>query len=103
MKETLEVQNVRLELEACQIDFRQDKKRLREFYVVCEALGRSKQLENLIVDTAEDIGLTLVGTISAIATGVQLGMDIQKRGKWAPTRTTEPGTTPESKPTKGNR
>ncbi len=91
MKETLEVKALRLEIEGVQIDFREDPVRMREFMKTCDALGRSLQFRPFIIELAEHIDVSLVGIISSIATGIQLGMDLQKRRSCSHERLNEDG------------
>jgi uncharacterized transporter YbjL len=82
VKESADVKALRLEIESKQINLESETARISEFQDICEAVGRSTQLASLIADLAIDAlaneNTAFVPIITAVATGIQIGIDVQR-------------------------
>lgn len=76
--ETLEVKALRAEINAVKVDFRENPERQREFQSLVFALIKAEAWETLMQDFEEASGLDSPTILAVMATGIQIGIDVQK-------------------------
>lgn len=76
---TREIETLRAEIDAVHVDLRIDKVRSREFQILCLALAGSERYEDLIADMGIVGQMERATILSAFATGIQIGMDVEKK------------------------
>lgn len=76
--ETLEVRALRAEINAVKVDFRYQPERQREFQSLVFALIKAEAWENLLEDFKCTSGLDNPTILAIMATGIQIGIDVQK-------------------------